>query len=211
MAGLSASFVPGWEDLRHVSFSFRQYKRANDAPSPDSGEVDSRVDDRTNSVRVGTGYHLRFFSDHDFSLSYMRSDTDAHSASADATQAEWNFGWTARFETLPLVLEAGLGNSDTDYPFDGIHVEYNTRRVRGTYDLLDARLQTHASLTQVVGDSNRGVVAGDKLTVDAGVRYRLAPKSTVSARLASVGFTDGVDPDNDYDETIVNLRLVQEF
>ena len=83
------------------------------------------MDDRTNSVRVGTGYHLRFFSDHDFSLSYMRSDTDAHSASADATQAEWNFGWAARFETLPLVLEAGLGNSDTDYPFDGIHVDRN--------------------------------------------------------------------------------------
>ncbi len=211
VAGLTASFVPGWEDLRHVSFSFRQYKRVNDAPSPAPEEVDFRVDDRTNSVRVGTGYHFRFFSDHDVSLSYMRSDTEAHNASADATQAEWNFGWATRFETLPLVLEAGLGNSDTDYPLDGTHVEYNTRRVRGTYDLLDARLQTHASLTQVVGDSNRGVVAGDKTTIDAGMRYRLAAKTSVSGRLASVAFSDGVDPDNDYDETILNLRLVQEF
>lgn len=212
ITGFRTSFVPGWAGIQHVTLSLRWYERENDAPAPTAADSsDFRVDDRTATYRIGTGYRFRFHSRHELSASYMRSETDALNPSADATQTDWGLGWNTRFEALPLALEFGFGDNDTDYPFTGTQVKYSTRRLRASFDLFDGRLETHASVTQVAGESNLGVVGGDKRTIDAGARYRLAKRTFLSGGLDFVDFSDDVDPDNDYEETVLNFRLVQDF
>ena len=207
IVGVTTSFVPRRAPLQHLTLSYRLYDRENDA----RGESGARVDDRTATLWTRTGYHFRLYQGHELSASYMRSKTDAFSPFADATQTDWILGWTTLFDALPLMLELAYGVNDTEYPFTGAHVKYSTRRLRGTYDFLGGRLETHASIIHVNGDSNQSVLGGDKLTLDTGARYRLATRTFLSGRLSLVDFADAVDSGNDYEETVFSLRLAQDF
>lgn len=203
--GFTMSVVPRRVDIKHVTFGYRTYGRANNATAADtSGGVSSQVDDKTNTLRFGAGYHFYLIQDHDLALTYVRSETDALQAGGDATQTDWNVGWNTMFGAFPLVVDASYGQNDTDYQASG-KVKYTTMQLGGTYPWMNGRLETFARLVQVSGESSLGTLGADKFSTEGGARYRLGEKTFLSGRLGVVDFSDPTG--SDYNETFLNVRL----
>lgn len=204
--GVTASIVPRRVDIKHVTFGYRSYNRSNDASAADTtaGGVSAQVDDKTTTLRVGTGYHFYLMQDHDLALSYVRSETDALQAGGDATQTDWSVGWSTQFGAFPLMVNASYGQNDTDYQASGV-VKYTTLQLGGNYPWMNGRLETFGRMVQVAGESSTPTLGADKFSVEGGARYRLAEKTFLSGRFGTVSFSDPAG--SDYDETFFNVRL----
>lgn len=209
--GASATFVPGRGDFKHLALGLRRYGRQNDAPTPAAGGLDLRRDDTTTTFTVGTGYHLGWGPGHELGLRYLRSNTRARQEATEAVQSDWSADWSTRFTKLPVALKASVGASRTSYPGTGAELTYQNYDLRGAYRLLGGRLEADASAALTAGEGSQGLSAGDKLTWSAGTRYRLRTGTLVSGRLGMARFRDAGNPERDYDERIISVRLVQEL
>ncbi len=209
--GASAAFLPGRPDLRSVTLGVRQYHRENDAAAPSPGDLDFRRDETTTSITVGAGYNLLLGSGHEFALGFARVRTDALERTADAVRSDWRVGWSTRFSRVPVSLKAGVAGSRAEYSATGAELDYYHYDLGVNYRFLDGRLHTSASAGLLAGEGSQGLSGGDKTSLSAAAVYLLRDGTSITGRIGRSSFRGDADPAQDYDETMVSLRLVQDF
>jgi hypothetical protein len=209
--GVTATVLPGRAVFKNVNLGVRSYHRQNDAAAPVADGADRRRDETTTSYTLGTNCHVPLGPGHELALAYAHARTDALAAAADGTQATWSVGWSTVLRSVPLALKASLGGSRTEYPASGADLTYRDLGLGASYRLLGGRLDTSASFARVVGDGSHGLPGGEKLSWSAGAGYRLRAGTSLSGRLGQARFRDDARPERDYDETMLTVRLVQDF